>query len=237
MAVTAHNSPLFKIPTEILTIIVSHLVTSNEDLASLALVNSNCRQLVRSCQFRTVKLDASRRPEGILGLLQREAVERRQNHGSARSTSLGACIRRVIVDNDGYLKEVLASRPRKPGRSIDDDSENAYDDDVNKVQQRRASTGELTQRLNEIYGPNVLFVISNLVHLESLEMGQASWSQSLLNNLVGCTIRHLSLRDVQMKDVVPVMDDSVVWPLETLDIGLGWDFEFRHSPNRPQCFK
>jgi hypothetical protein len=63
-------------------------------------------------------------------------------------------------------------------------------------------------------------------------MGQADWSQSLLNNLTACTIRHLSLRDVRMTDVVPVIDDSVVWPLETLDISLGWDFNFSRGSNR-----
>jgi hypothetical protein len=131
---------------------------------------------------------------------------------------LSACIRRVVVNNDGYWKELDALRPRKPGRSIEDTSDDAYDDDVDKVQQWRASAGELTRKLNEIYRPNVLLVISSLVHLESLEMGQADWSQSLLNNLTASTIKHLSLRDVRMRDVVPVIDESVVWPLETLDI-------------------
>lgn len=104
---------------------------------------------------------------------------------------------------------------------------------MDKIQQWRVVTGELTHRLNEIYRPNVLFVISSLVYLESVEVSQIDWSQSLLNNLTGCTIRHLSLCGAQMTDVVPVMDDSVVWPLETLKIGLGWDFEFSQDPDGP----
>src|ERR1700709_2436054 len=90
--VAAPNSALFKIPTEILAIVASHLVTSNDDLASIALVNSDCRQLARSCQFRIVKLDASPRSESIFGILQREAVERRQNYGRTRSLSFSAFI-------------------------------------------------------------------------------------------------------------------------------------------------
>ncbi|KAL9123788.1 MAG: hypothetical protein Q9217_006816 [Psora testacea] len=233
-AVAAQNSPLFRIPTEILTLIVSSLVTNKEDLASLALVNSDCRQLARSCQFRTVKLDASPRSESILAILQREAVERRQNHGHTRSLSLSACIRCVAVDHAGYWEEIHALRPRKPGRSFEDTSDDAYDDDEDKVQQWRASVGEITHRLNEIYRPNVLFVISSLVHLESLDMSQADWSQSLLNNLAACTIKHLSLRDVQMTDVVPTMEDSVVFPLETLDIRFCWDFEFSYGYSGPR---
>jgi hypothetical protein len=64
-------------------------------------------------------------------------------------------------------------------------------------------------------------------------MGQADWSQSLLNNLTACTIKHLSLHEGQMTDIVPVMEASVVLPLETLDIRLGWDFEFSYSFNGP----
>jgi hypothetical protein len=132
-AVAAQNSPLFSIPTEILTVIVSYLVTNKADLTSLALVNSDYRQLARSCQFRTVKLDASPHSHSILGILQREAVERRQNRGYTRSLSLSACIRRVVVGNAGYWKELSALRPRKPGRSIEDTSDDAYDDDEDKV--------------------------------------------------------------------------------------------------------
>jgi hypothetical protein len=146
---------------------------------------------------------------------------------------LGACIRRLVVGNEGYWKELNALRPRKPGRSMEDTSDDTYDDDEDKVQQWRDSIGEISHRLNEIYRPNVLFVISSLVHLESLEIDQASWSQSLLNNLTACTIKHLSLRQVQMTDIVPVMEASVVLPLETLDIHMCWDFEFSYHFNGP----
>ena len=132
-AVTAQDSPLFRIPTEILTVIASYLVTNKEDLASLALVNSDCRQLARSCQFRTVKLDASPHSYSILGILQREAVKRRQNRGYTRSLSLGACIHRVVIGNAGYWKELDVSRPRKPGRSIKDTSDDVYNNDEDKV--------------------------------------------------------------------------------------------------------
>jgi hypothetical protein len=36
-----------------------------------------------------------------------------------------------------------------------------------------------------------------------------------------------------MTDIIPVIEASVVLPLETLDIRLGWDFEFSYSFNGP----
>lgn len=232
-AVAARNSPLFNIPTEILTFIVNYLVTDKENLTSFALVNSDCRQLARSCQFRTVELDGGPRSYRILGILQREAVERRQNCGYTRSLSLGACIRRMVVGNAGYWKEVTALRPRKPGRAIDDSSDDVWDDDKEKLQQWRASIGKISHTLNEVYKPNMLFAISSLVHLESLEIEQASWNQSFLNNLTACTTKHLSLHHVEMTDIVPVMEASVVLPLETLDIHLRWDSHFSYDFDGP----
>ncbi len=49
--------------------------------------------------------------------------------------SLSACIRRVVADNTGYWKKINELRPRKPGRSIEDTSNDASNDDEDKVQQ------------------------------------------------------------------------------------------------------
>lgn len=117
----------------------------------------------------------------------------------------------------------MASRPQKPGRSIEDESDDALDDDEDRIQQWRISTGTLNQTLHDIYWPNVLSVILTIPHLERLSWAQPEWNQTLLSNLTACTIRHLSLHDAKMTDIVPIMDNSIVWPLETLDIGLSWD--------------
>lgn len=110
MPPTAGNCYLFQIPSEILTQIVGYLADSMPDLASLALVNSDCRQLARSCQFRVVTFDGG--PwfdSGILALLLCDAYERRQNCeqlGHTRKPSIGACIRRVIINNGGGDREM-----------------------------------------------------------------------------------------------------------------------------------
>ncbi|RKF56323.1 hypothetical protein OnM2_082023 [Erysiphe neolycopersici] len=224
--ISAHNSLLFKFPVEILTAIISELYSSKEDLETLAYVNSDCRQLARSYQFRSVKFDGGCSLEGLLRLLQREAIERGQNRGRTRTPSLGACIRRVVTNNDGYWDEIMASRPLKSGRSIGDDLDDPFDHDEEKVSQWRPIVGELTHKLNENYRPNVLFVVSSLVNLESFEMSHADWNQVLLNTLVSLPIKNLSLGDVHMTDIIPVMD-QVMWPIERLDIRLSWDFDFR----------
>jgi hypothetical protein len=103
------------------------------------------------------------------------------------------------------------------------------------MQQWRTSAGELGQKLNEIYRPNLVPVVSNLVHLESLVLGQADLDPTLLNNLTDCiitSIRHLSLPNITTTEVIPIMDSSVVWPLETLDIKLGLDFDTSRDSSR-----
>ncbi|POS85708.1 hypothetical protein EPUL_005191 [Erysiphe pulchra] len=224
--ISAHNSFLFNFPVEILTAIISELYTSKTDLATLALVNSDCRQLARSYQFRSVIFDGGRRSEGLVRLLQREAVERGQNRGQTRKPSLGACIRRVVSNNDGYWDEIMASRPLKFGRSLGDELDDPFDHDEEKVSQWRPIVGELTHKLNENYRPNVLFVVSSLVNLESFDISHADWNQLFLNTLLSLPIKNLTLGDTHMTDIIPVMD-KVIWPIERLDIRLSWDFDFR----------
>ncbi|ORY17776.1 hypothetical protein BCR34DRAFT_554808 [Clohesyomyces aquaticus] len=226
--VTARESPLFRIPMEILAIITSYLVGNGRDLASLALVNSDCRQLARSCQFRTVKLDTSPRAQDILGVLQRETIERRRNRGHASSPAISACIRRAIINNDDYFDQVSVMKLQEMSRY--NDTEEAFDADEEKSRQWKAQVDALNHRLTEHFHPTAIFVISGLVHLETLELGEVEWNQGLLNDLVASTVRHLSIEDSQLCGVVPAMNDDVVWPLETLDA----DFRFNFLDDRPR---
>lgn len=51
------GSRLLGIPAEILAIIVDFIADDKPTLAALALVNSDCRQLARSCQFVDICFD------------------------------------------------------------------------------------------------------------------------------------------------------------------------------------
>ena len=70
------QSRLLSLPTEILAEIVEWLVLDSSALASLALVNIECRQLARSAQFASVDFDYSPAAHGLVNVLAVEAVDR-----------------------------------------------------------------------------------------------------------------------------------------------------------------
>ncbi|KAG9232237.1 hypothetical protein BJ875DRAFT_443367 [Amylocarpus encephaloides] len=213
------KSRLFKLLTEVVTIIVSHLsaVASAEDLASLALVNSDCRQLARSCQYGTVLFDVSPRSEYILGVLQLEAIERLQNHGHARSKSLGACIRHVIMNWSGFQKKIDAMGPLEREEVTGDSSNDGFHGDNDRESQFKTI---LQRNISQYCQPNVLSTMPSLINLESAEIFNVVLDKRLLNNLAICSFRHLSLIDSTLEDL-PVADNFTSSPLETLDVHLG----------------
>ena len=91
----AFSSALFKLPIEILALIISFVESSS--LAMLALVNRECRQLARSRQFASLNLDDSPSSMALVRLFISETRERSINNGLTALPSLGACVRRITV--------------------------------------------------------------------------------------------------------------------------------------------
>jgi hypothetical protein len=85
----------FRFPYEILSIILGHIDDSS--LASLALVDRDCQQLARSCQFSSVVLDYSDNAFQLLNTLTIETIQRSKNQDMTAQPSIGACIRRITV--------------------------------------------------------------------------------------------------------------------------------------------
>lgn len=179
--IAARASPLFQLPLEIITIITAHLarVASKADLASLALVNSACRQLARSCQFRSIHLDASPRAYAFLETLQREAIQRDCNRGEEGHTrrqrqqlSLGICIRHVKASDTGYRAERrrLASKYRGWDQKSKEQRSETLEDDR-----------KLSERLREVFMPTLLWVIRRLIYVESLDLSFPKWTQDIFN--------------------------------------------------------
>ncbi len=83
----------FQLPFEILGAITEHLHPTS--LASLALVNTDCRQLTRSRRFASVSLEYSDHSLWLVDMLLKEAKERLENDGFTLRPSIGACVRRV----------------------------------------------------------------------------------------------------------------------------------------------
>lgn len=98
---TQSTSRLFsQLPPEILAGIMDLIADDKAALAALALVNSDCRQLARSCQFADVCFDYSPNSARLLLQLTKEAVARLGYDGSSNSREfpfIGPCIRRVAV--------------------------------------------------------------------------------------------------------------------------------------------
>ena len=92
----AQESPFLKLHVEILHTISRHLADDTKTLAAMALVNSDFRQLARSCQFRSCVI---RTPDALVRHLRREATERKRPPPSGRPPrpSLGCCIRHIII--------------------------------------------------------------------------------------------------------------------------------------------
>ncbi|KAF2664516.1 hypothetical protein BT63DRAFT_429280 [Microthyrium microscopicum] len=231
-SVVAHNSLLFKIPFEILSIIAENLyaTASKKDLANLALVNSDCRQLARACQFRSVKLDASSNSEKLLGLLRREVIERRHNQGHTRNPSLGVCMRHLKGNIQSFGEAIRNAIPRKPGRSVEDawvSDDDAFDSDEEEAE-RWEDLSELMKAKAENHRSNVLFVASHLPHLETFEMDVADWNTALFNHIISSpSIKNLTFRMLKVQECAPTaVYGAIAWPLETLDISLDCEESF-----------
>lgn len=99
------QSRLIQLPSELLTNIIALLADDKLTLASLAFVNSDCRQLARSCQFAEVTLNPHHPDlEGIYQKLYNETLAR---DNTIQNLTIGACIRRVTASNRS-----ASNRPR-----------------------------------------------------------------------------------------------------------------------------
>ena len=95
LAAAMEGRPLFsdsvlfsKLPIEVLYMVIGYL--DREALAKLATLNSDCRQLARSWQFRSWSFDYQD-VQRDLSLL-RETNERAKNNGKTSKAALGACV-------------------------------------------------------------------------------------------------------------------------------------------------
>ncbi|KAH6603460.1 hypothetical protein Trco_008235 [Trichoderma cornu-damae] len=84
---------LLQLPDKILADIVDLLACDKAALASLALANSDCRQLARSRQFAEIQFDYSPQARQLLFHLMAEAM-----HPEDMETFIGPCVRRVTFE-------------------------------------------------------------------------------------------------------------------------------------------
>lgn len=181
------DGTLFRLPDDILACIVQDLIDSGVDFRPLSKLSPSFRQLARTVLFRVVTFDTHPKCyNGILAFLHAEAFERLQNRriqGQTQTPSLGACVRKVVVDPWNIRNRITCS----------------------------------IAHFEAYHDPLIHQVISSLPNLDALELVGVTISQSLLNCLVGSTVRSVNL-GARMSAICPRIRLGVFWPITNLSL-------------------
>lgn len=201
------DGTLFRLPDEILSLIVENLIDSGVDFRPLALLSPSFRQLARTVLFRAVTFSWRQGcNNGFLTFLSAEAWERLQNRrikGQTQKPSIGACVRKVDLDIY-YIPDGMTFR----WDQLHDTS----------------AVGRTVANFETYHDPLIHQVISSLPKLEAIEISGATFSQSLLNSLVGSTARSVKLC-ARMPAICPRIRLGVCWPITSLRLNVFEDEE------------
>ena len=209
------TAALLRLAPEVLAIILSYV--EPESLGSLALVNSDCRQLARSRQFASVCFDYGDAALMLIDLLLKEkALRNRSNNvwGGVGGT-IGPCIRRLRV----------ATHPEwvKYRHDIELSEEfNALEKGVREERLARASD------TFSIYMKSIELILSSratLPHLELLDWeDRVPLQQTFFNGLTTSGIQHLKLNGVSLSQEFEIIQPPVSqkWNLRTLNMKILW---------------
>ncbi|KAI0452877.1 hypothetical protein F5B21DRAFT_515717 [Xylaria acuta] len=222
--IASPSSILFTIPREILHLIIGHVASDKSHLASLALVNSTCRQLARSCQFNNLHLDYGSAALEVLAMLQKEAVQRsRSSDRMTMSPSLGACVRQLKVDSEGFWPRLRSLLPP--------DFHSAAERDERKVERVHCVSAVLSEYLHHFYWPTALLVVPTLPNLQSLCMRGWILEDDLLDCLIELPIKNLELSGdfPRTPNIRTRRNSCPLETLETLRIHTSWEFQFAHN--------
>ncbi|KAJ2975899.1 hypothetical protein NUW58_g8231 [Xylaria curta] len=222
--IASPSSILFTIPLEILHSIIGYIASDKSHLASLALVNSTCRQLARSCQFNNLHLDYSSTALQVLAMLQKEAVQRyKSSDRMTVSPSLGACVRQLRIDSQDYWPRLQSMLP--PGFRT------GQEPDGTAVEIGRCISAHLSESLNQLYWPTAFLVLPTLPNLQSLCIRECFLDDSRLDCLMGLSIKNLELSAEfpQIPKMRTIRNSCRLETLETLSIETTWEFDFAYN--------
>lgn len=201
---------LLNVPLEVLALVVQRVPETS--LASLALVNSDCRQLARSRQFASLQFDYSDRTLAIIDKLKEEAIDRSNLGGLTGKPALGPCIRRLTVaTHPGWIKY----------RHNVELSENF--NALPKIESSRRLTAAY-HALFGTYYTSIQDLLSNrtvLPHLELLDWeDRITLQPSFFDAIVQSTIQHLKIFRIRVDKLftieMPTFQPSRSWRLRTL---------------------
>ena len=206
----ASGTKLFNVPLEVLALVVQKVPEAS--LASLALVNSDCRQLARSRQFASLHFDYSDRTLAIIDKLREEVTDRSNLGGLTGKPALGPCIRRLTVATHpgwiSYRHNVELS------------------EDFNALP-KKERWKRLTAAHHAFFGTyytSIQDLLSNrtvLPHLELLDWEDMTTLQpSFFDAIAQSTIQHLKIFRIRVDKLftinIPRFQPSRSWPLRSL---------------------
>lgn len=197
---------LFKLPLEITGQILEKVPWSS--LASLALVCRDCRQLARSRQFASIKLDYRHNSKALVNKLMAEGSIRSGSYGGSNnmSQSLGVCIRRITV---AIYPHFFKTRDQRKFDELPDAQKNKRLDDAKKT-----FVGGSIPTVEYLLGSTM--VLPNLEFLDWRDKND--FSRSFFERLPLTSIQHLRLSHVRIPGALisDLPKQPRVWPLRTL---------------------
>ncbi|KAF5632031.1 hypothetical protein F52700_6548 [Fusarium sp. NRRL 52700] len=213
----ASSCKLLQLPAEILADIVDLLSEDRTSLGSLALVNSDCQQLARCCQFAGVTFDYSLQAKQLAShLVQDRSCQ-------LRKPGIGACIRRVT----------FASHPLHVKQTHTELFEAWYGHTFESVtdQKRHAL---YNQAGGEYVAARTIAVeaISSLPNLEALSWkDQYSLDKNFFEKITRCSAQRIDLDGPAIDDawlLAPPLTPSI-WPLRSLKLDVSMALEKKHE--------
>lgn len=218
----ASGSPLLGLPLEILVDIVDLIADDHATLSTLALVNSDFRQLARSYQFADVCFDYDRLESNQL--LRRLLEDTPITLGSTnvpsrarRSQSVGPCIRRVTVrPRSGKL---IDRHPDVHDRHLGDTTRTSPDKQCDQFQ-----ADAVSEYITTFRDPVLAVPKAAMPNLEALSWhgGMCLEVAPLLRAITHLPMRHLEISGIQIVEPIPLeqlMAPPVALSLESLSLG------------------
>ncbi|KAI0845248.1 hypothetical protein F5Y00DRAFT_246753 [Daldinia vernicosa] len=204
------RSRLLQLPSDILTDIVNLLIGDKSTLASLAKVNSDCRQLARSSQFGKIKFNyANSRARQLLSKLGQEHISRRDNN--KQGPTIGACVRWILT----------ASQPDFVICFMRDESFQTTNRETSAQREEQAH-----QQYKLLRADVQRVICSALPNLEVIVWHDTYPMEiSFFKHIMESPARHLWLRrlPIERQTIVTFLEERPIpptWPLRSLVISL-----------------
>ena len=205
------KSNLLRFPLEVLALVIEKVPVAS--LPSLALVNTDCRQLARSRQFPSLRFDYSDTTLAIVQKLQEEAAERSNHHGLTQKPALGPCIRRLIVATHpgwlNYRHDIELSQSYNALSEIEKS---------NRLTVAGRAFGSYISSIQSLLRNRIVMPHLELLHWEDKILLQPSFYDALADS----NVQHLKLNRVPVSKAFavnpPRSQSSGSWPLRSLHL-------------------